>query len=114
MDLTALVLSRLQFAFTVSFHIIFPSFTLGLAAWLAVLGAVRLAAGRPAYRVVVDSWLNIFAVACGLGVASGVVVAFEVGANCSELSRVGGPIQGRLLADATFTALFLEASFFGM
>ena len=77
MDFTALLLSRLQFAFTVSFHIIFPSFTIGLAAWLTVLEALYLATGRPAYRTVFDFWLRIFAVAFGLGVVSGIVMAFE-------------------------------------
>jgi hypothetical protein len=60
MDLTALLLSRLQFAFTVSFHIIFPSFTIGLAAWLTVLEALHLWTGRPAYRQVFEFWLKIF------------------------------------------------------
>ena len=68
MDVTALILSRIQFAFTVSFHIIFPAFTIGLAAWLTVLEAMHLATGRPAYRVVFEFWLKIFGVAFGLGV----------------------------------------------
>src|SRR4051794_38851327 len=70
MDVTALLLSRLQFAFTISFHIIFPSFTIGLAAWLAVLEALHLATGRAAYRLVFDFWLKIFGVAFGLGVGN--------------------------------------------
>jgi cytochrome d ubiquinol oxidase subunit I len=67
MDLTAFLLSRLQFAFTVSFHIIFPSLTIGLAAWLTVLEALHLVTGRPAYRRVFDFWLKIFGIAFGLG-----------------------------------------------
>src|SRR3954467_10367300 len=114
MDTTALLLSRVQFAFTVSFHIIFPSFTIGLAAWLTVLEALRLATGRPAYRVVFEFWLKLFGCAFGLGVVSGVVMAFEFGTNWSELSRMSGPIQGPLLTYETFTAFFLEASFFGI
>ena len=89
MDLTALLLSRIQFAFTISFHIIFPSFTIGLAAWLTVLEALHLATGRPAYRLVFEFWLKIFGVAFGLGVVSGIVMAFEFGTNWSELSRDG-------------------------
>jgi cytochrome bd ubiquinol oxidase subunit I len=81
MDATALLLSRLQFAFTISFHIIFPSFTIGLAAWLTLLEALYLATGRPAYRVVFEFWLKIFGVAFGLGVVSGVVMAFQFGTN---------------------------------
>src|SRR5262245_63616377 len=114
MDLTALLLSRLQFAFTVSFHIIFPSFTIGLAAWLTVLKALHQRTGRPAYRQVFEFWLKIFGVAFGLGVVSGIVMAFQLGTNWSELSRMSGPIQGPLLAYETFTAFFLEASFFGI
>src|SRR5207302_2416763 len=114
MNLTALLLSRLQFAFTISFHIIFPSFTIGLAMWLTVLEALYLATGRPAYRVVFEFWLKIFGVAFGLGVVSGIVMAFQFGTNWSEMARMSGPIQGVLLSYETFTAFFLEASFFGI
>jgi cytochrome bd ubiquinol oxidase subunit I len=114
MDATALLLSRLQFAFTVSFHIIYPSFTIGLAAWLTLLDALYLATGRPAYRVVFEFWLKIFGVAFGLGVVSGIVMAFEFGTNWSVLSRMSGPIQGPLLTYETFTAFMLEATFFGV
>jgi cytochrome bd ubiquinol oxidase subunit I len=113
-DLLALLLSRIQFAFTVSFHIIFPAFTIGLAAWLAFLEALSLATARPVYRRLFDFWVRIFAVAFGLGVVSGIVMAFEFGTNWSELSRRAGPIQGPLLVYETFTAFALEASFFGV
>src|SRR3982075_1936174 len=114
MDMTALLLSRIQFAFTITFHIIFPSFTIGLAAWLTVLEALRLATGRPAYRVIFEFWLKIFGVAFGLGVVSGIVMAFQFGTNWSVLSKMSGPIQGPLLMYETFTAFMLEASFFGV
>src|ERR1700684_1002200 len=114
MDLTALMLSRLQFAFTISFHIIFPSFTIGLAAWLVVLEAFHLITGKPVYRRLFDFWLKIFAVTFGLGVVSGIVLAFEFGMNWSRLSEVTGPIQGPLLTYESFTAFALEASFFGV
>src|SRR6201997_926791 len=114
MDVTALLLSRIQFAFTISFHIIFPSFTIGLAAWLTVLEGLRLVTRRPAYRLVFEFWLKIFCVAFGLGVVSGIVMAFEFGTNWSELSRMSGPIQGPLLTYEAFTAFALEASFFGV
>jgi cytochrome bd ubiquinol oxidase subunit I len=114
MDTTALLLSRLQFAFTVSFHIIFPSFTIGLAAWLTVLEALHLWTRRPAYRLVFEFWLKIFGIAFGLGVVSGIVMAFQFGSNWSVLARMSGPIQGPLLAYETFTAFALEASFFGV
>src|SRR6202163_795306 len=114
MDMTALFLSRIQFAFTITFHIIFPSCTIGLAAWLTVLEGLCLATGRPAYRVIFECWLKIFGVAFGLGVVSGIVMAFQFGTNWSELSKMSGPIQGPLLMYETFTAFMLEASFFGV
>jgi cytochrome bd ubiquinol oxidase subunit I len=111
---TALLLSRLQFAFTVSFHIIFPSFTIGLAAWLVVLESFHLFTGKPVYRRLFEFWLRIFGVTFGLGVVSGIVLAFEFGMNWSRLSEVTGPIQGPLLTYESFTAFALEASFFGV
>jgi cytochrome d ubiquinol oxidase subunit I len=114
MSLTPLFLPRLQVAFTISYHIIFPSFTIGLAAWLAVLEGLRLATGLPVYRRLFDFWLKIFAIAFGLGVVSGIVMAFEFGTNWSQLSAASGPIQGPLLAYESFTAFALEASFFGV
>jgi cytochrome bd ubiquinol oxidase subunit I len=111
---TALLLSRLQFAFTVSFHIIFPSFTIGLAAWLTVLEIFHLLTGKPVYHRLFEFWLKIFGVTFGLGVVSGIVLAFEFGMNWSRLSELTGPIQGPLLTYETFTAFALEASFFGV
>src|SRR3979490_2616949 len=114
MDMTALLLSRIQFAFTISFHIIFPAFTIGLAAWLTVLETLHLRTGRRVYQVLFEFWLKIFGVAFGLGVVSGIVMAFQFGTNWSELSKMSGPIQGPLLMYETFTAFMLEASFFGV
>src|SRR3954471_19673565 len=111
---TALLLSRVQFAFTVSFHIIFPSFTIGLAAWLVVLETFHLVTGRPVYRRLFEFWLRIFGVTFGLGRVSGIVLAFEFGMNWSGLSEVTGPSQGPLLVYESFTAFALEASFFGV
>jgi len=114
MDTAATLLSRLQFAFTISFHIIFPSLSIGLAAWLSVLEALRLATGRQVYRALFEFWRKIFGVVFGLGVVSGIVMAFQFGTNWSELSRISGPIQGPLLSYETFTAFYLEASFLGI
>ena len=113
-ETTAILLSRIQFGFTVSFHIIFPAFTIGLAAWLTVLEGLSLATGRQVYRTLFDFWLKVFGVAFGLGVVSGIVMAFQFGSNWSELSRRSGAIQGPLLAYESFTAFALEASFFGV
>jgi cytochrome bd ubiquinol oxidase subunit I len=114
MDLTPLLLSRLQFAFTISYHIIFPSFTIGLAAWLTILEGLHMATDRPVYSRLFSFWLKIFGLAFGLGVVSGVVMGFEFGTNWSRLSEATGPIQGPLLAYESFTAFALEASFFGV
>src|SRR6202171_4695761 len=114
MDVTPLPLSRLQFSFTISFHIIFPSCSIGLAMWLTVLEALHLWTGRPAYRQVFEFWLKIFGIAFGLGVVSGIVMGFQFGSNWSVLAQMSGPIQGPLLSYETFTAFYLEASFFGI
>ena len=114
MDLTALDLSRIQFAFVVTFHIIFPSFTIGLAAWLAVLEWRHQVTGHPVYRIQFDFWVKIFAVSFGMGVASGIVMALQFGTNWSVLSEKTGPIQGPLLGYESFTAFILEATFLGV
>jgi cytochrome bd ubiquinol oxidase subunit I len=114
MHLDAILLSRIQFAFVISFHIIFPSFTIGLAAWLATIEGARLATGKAVYRTVFDFWLRVFALCFGMGVVTGVVMAFQFGTNWSVLSERTGPIQGPLLGYEAFTAFLLEASFFGV
>jgi cytochrome bd ubiquinol oxidase subunit I len=114
MTLDPVVLSRIQFGFTVSFHIIFPSFTVGLAAWLATMEGVGLATGNLVYRRLFDFWLKIFAVSFGMGVVSGIVMAFQFGTNWSVLAEKTGPIQGPLLGYETFTAFLLEATFLGV
>ena len=114
MNVSALLLSRIQFAFTLAFHIIFPAFTIGLAAWLTLLEALWLVTLRPVYRRLFDFWLGIFGVAFGIGVVTGIVMAFQFGTNWSELSRRAGSIQGPLLGYESFTAFALEAAFFGV
>ncbi len=113
-ELDPLLLSRIQFAFTVSFHIIFPSFTIGLAAWLVVLEALWLKTGKPIYAEISRHWIKIFAVSFGMGVVSGVVLSYEFGTNWSELSRLGGNVIGPLLSYEVLTAFFLEAGFLGI
>jgi cytochrome bd ubiquinol oxidase subunit I len=114
MEFDPVFLSRLQFGFVISFHIIFPSFTIGLAAWLATIEGMRLATGNAIYRRVFDFWLKVFALSFGMGVVSGIVMAFQFGTNWSVLAERSGSIQGPLLGYEGFTAFMLEATFFGV
>ena len=110
----ALLLARIQFGFTISFHIVFPSLTIGLASYLAVLEGLWLRTGRQVYLDLYHFWLKIFAVAFGMGVVSGLVMAYQFGTNWSEFSRFAGGITGPLLAYEVLTAFFLEAGFLGV
>ncbi len=110
----ALLLSRLQFAFTVAWHIVFPSFTIGLASYLAVLEGLWLKTGRTAFKILYLYWLKIFAISFGMGVVSGVVMSYQFGANWSVFSARTGPVLGPLLGFEVLTAFFLEASFLGV
>ncbi len=114
MDMTAIDFARLQFAFTVSAHIIFPAFTIGLASYLAVLEALWLATGRDMYMRVYQYWLKIFAVVFGMGVVSGVVMSYQFGTNWSVFSEKTGPVLGPLMGYEVLTAFFLEAGFLGV
>ncbi|HWA60499.1 MAG TPA: cytochrome ubiquinol oxidase subunit I [Caulobacteraceae bacterium] len=114
MDVDTLLLSRLQFAFTIAFHIIFPSFTIGLASFLAVLEGAWLATRREAFKTLYLFWLKVFALSFGMGVVSGVVMSYEFGTNWSVFSRVAAPVIGPLLAFEVLTAFFMEASFLGV
>ena len=114
MDFDPVLLSRIQFAFVISFHIIFPAFTIGLAAWLATIEGMHIATRDPIYRRVFDFWLKVFALSFGMGVVSGIVMAFQFGTNWSVLAERTGSIQGPLLGYEGFTAFMLEATFFGV
>jgi cytochrome d ubiquinol oxidase subunit I len=109
-----LIVARVQFAFTISFHILFPAFTIGLASWLVMLELLWLRTGKPAYQSLYRFWLKIFAVSFGLGVVSGVVMSFQFGTNWSRLSEAAGNILGPLLGYEVLTAFFLEATFLGI
>jgi len=114
MELDPVILSRIQFAFVISFHIIFPAFTIGLAAWLATIEGARLVTGNALYRRVFDFWLRVFAVSFGMGVVTGIVMAFQFGTNWGVLAAKSGAIQGPLLGYEGLTAFLLEATFFGV
>ena len=113
-DLSALDLARIQFGFTISFHIIFPAITIGLASYLAVLEASWLRTGRQLYLDLYHYWLKIFAVNFGMGVVSGIVMSYQFGTNWSQLSDYAGSVLGPLLTYEVLTAFFLEAGFLGV
>lgn len=108
------MLARIQFAFTVSFHILFPAFTIGLASWLVMLEALWLKTGKPAYMSLYKFWLKIFAVSFGMGVVSGIVMSFQFGSNWSGFSEATGNVLGPVIGYEVLTAFFLEATFLGI
>jgi cytochrome d ubiquinol oxidase subunit I len=113
-NLDPVLLARVQFAFTISFHIIFPAFTIGLASWLAVVEWRYLKTGKEVYQEVYRMWVKIFAVTFGMGVVSGVVMSYQFGTNWSVFSDKVGNVLGPLLGYEVLTAFFLEASFLGI
>jgi cytochrome bd ubiquinol oxidase subunit I len=110
----AVLLARAQFAFTVSFHIIFPAFSIGLASYLAVLNGLYLWTKKEVYFELFNFWKTIFAVAFGMGVVSGIVMAYQFGTNWSVFSDKAGPVIGPLMGYEVMTAFFLEAGFLGV
>jgi cytochrome bd ubiquinol oxidase subunit I len=111
---TALNLARAQFAFTVSFHFIFPAFSIGLASYLAVLEALWLKTGRPVYQNLYRYWIKIFSIVFAMGVVSGIVMSYQFGTNWAVFSDKAGPIVGPLMAYEVLSAFFLEAGFLGV
>ena len=114
MEFDALFLSRLQFAFVVAFHIMFPAFTIGLAAFLAVCEGLWLRTGRDVFRRLYLHWVKIFALAFAMGVVSGVVMSYQFGTNWAAFSDKAGSVIGPLLGYEVLTAFFLEATFLGV
>lgn len=112
--LDGIMLARIQFAFTISFHIIFPAFTIGLSAFIATLEMLWLKTGQAHYRTLARFWTRIFAVSFVMGVVSGIVLSYEFGTNWSRFSEVVGNTIGPLIGYEVLTAFFLEASFLGV
>ncbi|WP_031303704.1 cytochrome ubiquinol oxidase subunit I [Sphingobium quisquiliarum] len=110
----ALLLARAQFAFTVSFHFLFPAFSIGLASYLMVLEGLWLKTGKGVYANLFRYWLKIFAVVFAMGVVSGIVMSYQFGTNWSVFSDKAGPVIGPLMAYEVLTAFFLEAGFLGV
>jgi cytochrome d ubiquinol oxidase subunit I len=114
MIVDAVPLARVQFAFTMAFHIIFPSFTIGLVAWIATLEALWLSTGRDRYYQLARFWTKIFAVSFAMGVVSGLVMSYQLGTNWSRFSRILGNIIGPMIGYEVVWAFFLEATFLGI
>ena len=114
MEYDPVLLARLQFAFTIIFHIIFPSFTIGLSAYLATLGAIWLRTGNESYQRLMRFWTKIFAVSFAMGVVSGIVLSYQFGTNWSRFSVATGNVLGPLLGYEVMAAFFLEATFLGV
>jgi cytochrome d ubiquinol oxidase subunit I len=114
MDLDALLLSRLQFAFTIIFHIIFPTFTIGLSAYIATLCVIWMRTGKERYRLLARFWTKIFAVSFAMGVVSGIVLSYQFGTNWSRFSAVLGNVIGPMIGYEVIVAFFLEATFLGV
>lgn len=112
--LDAVLLSRIQFAFTVSFHIIFPAFSIGLSAFIATLELLWMRSGKPHLHLLARFWTKIFAVSFAMGVVSGIVMEYQIGTNWSRFGQVLGNTLGPLFAYEVLTAFFLEASFLGV
>ena len=110
----AIILARIQFAFTVSFHFLFPAFSIGLASYLAVLEGLWLKTNKGVYANLYRYWLKIFAVVFAMGVVSGIVMSYQFGTNWSVFSDKAGPVIGPLMAYEVLTAFFLEAGFLGV
>jgi cytochrome d ubiquinol oxidase subunit I len=113
-SLDPLILARLQFAFTVSFHIIFPTISIGLALFLVIVEARWLATGDLVYRQIYRFWLNIFAMSFAIGVVTGVVLSFEFGLTFARFAQLAGPVIGPLIGLEVLTSFFLEAGFLGI
>ena len=114
MELDPLLLSRFQFAFVVSFHAIFPVFTIGLASFIAFLEALAFRTGNPVWTQLSKFWIQVFAVVFGMGVVSGIVMSFQFGTNWSNFSYASANFIGPLLSYEVVTAFFLEAGFLGV
>lgn len=114
MELDPLILSRIQFAFVVSFHAIFPVFSIGLASFIAVLEGLAFKTGNPLWEKLSAFWTKVFAVAFGMGVVSGIVMSFQFGTNWSNFSQASANFLGPMLSYEVITAFFLEAAFLGV
>jgi cytochrome d ubiquinol oxidase subunit I len=113
-DLDAVLLARIQFGFTVAFHILWPAYTIGVAGFIVALEGLWLLTGREVYRVAMRFWIKIFALGFAMGVVTGVVLSFQIGANWGGFAHMTGNVLGPLISLEVLTAFFLEAGFIGV
>jgi len=114
MTLDTVTLSRLQFAFTIGYHILWPAYSIGIAGFIVLLNALWLRTGKTVYRDLMRFWIRLFALGFVMGVVTGVVLSYEIGANWSGFSRITGNVTGPLLMYEALTAFFLEGGFIGI
>jgi cytochrome bd ubiquinol oxidase subunit I len=114
MDLDPVLLSRLQFAWVIGWHILMPAFTVGMASYIAILEGLHLVTGRGVYLRISTFWIRIFSVAFGFVVVTGVIMPFQIGTNWSRFADAAGNVVGPLFAYEGLTAFFLEAAFLGV
>ncbi len=114
MTIDPVTIARAQFGFTIGFHILWPSLTIGLSTFVVLFEALWLTTGKPVYRQLMDFWMRLFALAFGVGVVTGVVLAYQIGTNWSNYADMVGGVLGPLLTAETLTAFFLEAGFIGV
>src|SRR5271168_4207487 len=114
MTLDTVTLSRLQFAFTIAYHIMWPAYSIGIAGFIVLLNGLWLRTGKTVYRELMRFWIRLFALGFVMGVVTGVVLSYEIGANWSGFSRIAGNVVGPLLMYEALTAFFLEGGFIGI
>ena len=114
MDLDPVLLSRVQFAWVIGWHILMPAFTVGMASYIAILEGLHLVTGRGVYLRISEFWIRIFSVAFGVGVVTGVIMPFQFGTNWSRFTDATADVLSPLLAYEGLMAFFLEASFLGV
>src|ERR1700752_3520869 len=114
MPLDPVFLSRLQFAWTIGYHILWPAYTIGISGFIVIIATLSLATKQPVWRALLRFWIHLFALGFAMGVVTGVVLSYEIGANWSNFARITGNVVRPLLMYETLTAFFLEGSFIGI
>src|SRR5712675_685954 len=114
MSLDAVLLSRLQFAFTIGYHILWPAYTIGISGFIVLLGTLWLVTRKPVYRALMRFWIRLFALGFAMGVVTGVVLSYEIGANWAVFADRTANVLGPFFFYEVLMAFFLEAGFIGI